>query len=152
MRLFLVLIAIAASTPSAAQTVTDGDTIKVGSVVYRLWGIDAPELQQICPDGWAAGRNAAAVLQTLIGRATVSCVDRGKDRYGRTIALCSAGERDLSAAMVSAGYAWAFTRYSGDYTRQESLARSLGVGVHAHGCEPAWEWRQRKRNAAQPTP
>ena len=41
-----------------AQTITDGDTIKQGGVTYPLWGIDAPETKQDCPDGWQAGHLA----------------------------------------------------------------------------------------------
>jgi endonuclease YncB( thermonuclease family) len=33
-----------------------GDTIKVDGATYRLWGIDAPELHQSCPDGFPAAR------------------------------------------------------------------------------------------------
>jgi endonuclease YncB( thermonuclease family) len=29
--------------PATAQTITDGDTIKLNGVIYRLWGIDSPE-------------------------------------------------------------------------------------------------------------
>ena len=55
----LALLAV----PALAQTITDGDTLKQGGVTYRLWGIDAPELAQTCPDGWPAGRLAATRLQ-----------------------------------------------------------------------------------------
>ena len=41
--------------PAAAQTITDGDTIKHNGRAYRLWGIDAPESKQTCADGWPAG-------------------------------------------------------------------------------------------------
>ena len=48
------LMAALLSLPAAAQTVTDGDTIKQGGVIYRLWGIDAPEMRQEWPDGAVA--------------------------------------------------------------------------------------------------
>ncbi len=58
-RLLSLLVAI----PVAAQTVTDGDTIKFGTTIYRLWGIDAPETKQVCADGWPAGSEATRALE-----------------------------------------------------------------------------------------
>jgi len=75
----------------------------------------------------------------------ITCDDRGLDRYGRTIGLCRADGHDLSAAMVQLGMAWAFVRYSRDYVHLEDRARSENLGVHAHGCRPAWEWRAMQR-------
>ena len=41
-------------------------------ITFRLWGIDARELAQTCPDGWPTGRMAATRLQALTsGRSTV---------------------------------------------------------------------------------
>jgi endonuclease YncB( thermonuclease family) len=40
-RMLGLLVALA-GTPAAAQTVVDGDTIKLNSTTYRIWGIDAP--------------------------------------------------------------------------------------------------------------
>jgi endonuclease YncB( thermonuclease family) len=50
--------------------------------------------------------------------------------------------------MVREGFAWAFTRFSVDYVGEEAKAKAGRLGVHAHGCAPAWEWRaqQRARN------
>jgi endonuclease YncB( thermonuclease family) len=47
--------ALVVASPCAAQSAVDGDTLKQGGVTYRLWGIDAPEAKQVCPDGWPAG-------------------------------------------------------------------------------------------------
>jgi hypothetical protein len=40
--------------------------------------------------------------------------------------------------MVSAGMAWAFTRYSSDYIEQERATIGARLGVHAHNCEKPW--------------
>ena len=71
-------------TPAVAQTITDGDTLRQGGVTYRLWGIDAPEAKQVCPDGWPASSLAATGLQALTaGRSIVSHAKRSDD--GRRI-------------------------------------------------------------------
>jgi endonuclease YncB( thermonuclease family) len=46
-----LLAALIFTNAAAGQTITDGDTLKQGGMIYRLWGIDAPEAKQICPDG-----------------------------------------------------------------------------------------------------
>jgi endonuclease YncB( thermonuclease family) len=144
--LAILWITLAAATPARAQTITDGDTLKLNGTVYRLWGIDAPETKQDCPDGWPAGRLATTKLLALIQGRTVVCEAKDTDRYGRTIAICRAGSEDIGAAMVRAGFAWAFIRYSNDYARQEARAKADQLGVHAHNCLPAWEWRARARS------
>lgn len=139
------LAALLLAFPAAAQTVTDGDTIKLNGSTYRLWGIDAPETKQWCGD-YPAGVLAAATLETLMkGRGPVVCEQKDTDRYGRTVALCRVDGRDLGKSMVQLGMAWAFTRYSQDYVEQEELARKDRLGVHAHDCVQAWDWRAAQR-------
>ena len=137
------------ATPAPAQSITDGDTLKQGGITYRLWGIDAPELSQTCPDGWPAGRMAATRLQALTAGRSVVCQEKDRDRYGRTVAICRALGEDLGAILVREGFAWAFTRYRVDYVNQQEEARSAHRGVRAHDCAPAWEWRARQRAKPQ---
>jgi endonuclease YncB( thermonuclease family) len=47
--------------------------------------------------------------------------------------------------MVELGMAWAFTRYSSDYVSQENAAIGARLGVHAHDCRKAWDWRARRK-------
>lgn len=86
--------------------VTDGDTIRCGGERIRLLGIDAPELAGHCRpgrncapgDGEASKRSLAAVLSARELR-----IRRvGKDHYGRTLAIVSAGGADLSCHQLKA--------------------------------------------------
>ena len=39
------------------------------------------------------------------------------------------------------GMAWAYFQNSHAYIGDEAIARAAHLGVHAHDCEPPWEWR-----------
>ena len=93
--------------------------------------------------GWLGKRHQRRC--SLVTGRKITCEARVTDRYGRTVALCRADGRDLGASMVSAGMAWAFTRYSSDYVAQERAATGARLGVHAHDCEKPWDWRARNR-------
>jgi endonuclease YncB( thermonuclease family) len=148
MRILLLLASLLLlPAQTAAQTVTDGDTIKMAGTTYRLWGIDAPETHQTCADGWPAGRIATEYLVNLMHGHVITCEPRTKDRYGRTVALCRADGVDIEAEMVRAGMAYAFVRYSRDYAELEEQAKAEGLGIHGHGCQKPWEWRPRLRAA-----
>lgn len=124
----------------------DGNTIRIDGTTYRLWGIDAPELDQRCyPQGWRAGIEAARALAAMIERRPVICETKVQDAHGRTVALCRAGGRDLGAAMVVSGMALAAAG-NGEYAGQEERAKQARVGVHAHACLAPWEWRAQRQH------
>jgi endonuclease YncB( thermonuclease family) len=68
-----LVAAVAFAAPVATQTVTDGDTLKQGAATYRLWGINGPEAEHVCPDGWPAGSLAATRLQALTAGRSIVC-------------------------------------------------------------------------------
>jgi endonuclease YncB( thermonuclease family) len=122
--------------------VIDGDSIRVAGMEIRLYGIDAPEFRQTCMRAghpWHCGRAAARFLEGLAGRAELRCRPREQDRYGRTIAVCFAGETDLGAAMVRAGQAVAY----GAYQAEEREAREARRGIWASSFEQPATWRAR---------
>ncbi|MEM6891895.1 MAG: thermonuclease family protein [Pseudomonadota bacterium] len=121
----MLLIAVAAH---AEVRVIDGDSLQQGATVYRLNGIDAPERGQMC-GSWACGQAATRALDRMVTGANVSCTAHGQDGYGRVIATCYANGRDLSAAMIEAGMAWAFVSYSTAYAADELVAREKAKGV-----------------------
>ena len=90
----------------AALFVVDGDTIRCNDARVRLWGIDAPEMSE--PDGHRSRRH----LVVLTRGQRVVCRPRGRDRYRRVVARCFVGTTDLACAMVAAGHAKDWPRYS----------------------------------------
>lgn len=141
-----LLLTGALIAPAAAETirVVDGDTLAAGQMRFRLQGIDAPEKNQQCADGWRAGHAATAHLIELIGDKVVRCEISGYDKYHRALATCSADGIDLNAAMVQDGFALAYVHYSRAYVTQEAMARATHAGLHAHECMAPWDWRHRK--------
>jgi endonuclease YncB( thermonuclease family)/dienelactone hydrolase len=133
--------------PTSAQAI-DGNTLKLGGAIYRLWGVDAPELDQRCyPEGWRAGIEAARTLAAMVERWPVTCVERSTDGHGRKVAVCRAAGRDIGAAMVLAGMAWASSGESSDYVELETRAMRARMGVHAHACLAPWEWRAQRQHS-----
>lgn len=148
----VLMLAVLAALPAVAQTgparVIDGDTIDVGGMRIRLWGIDAPESKQMCERqgaAYACGHEATAHLRALVAGAAVACEPRVKDRYGRTVAICRVGLVDVGAAMVRDGWALAFVRYSVDYVAQEQEARLAGRGMWAGIFTFPWQWRATRK-------
>jgi len=126
---------------SGRARIVDGDTLVLDGKRIRLVGIDAPELRQVCRrDGrdWSCGTEARGYLAALIGDAQISCKSDGSDRYDRLLAVCSARNLDLNAAMVGAGFAIAF----GNYDAEEETARKARLGLWAGTFDAPRTWRQ----------
>jgi len=72
---------------SGRAEVTDGDTLEIGPVKIRLYGIDAPEASQVCAragwQDWSCGQEATHRLAGLADGKQVRCVARDHDRYNR---------------------------------------------------------------------
>jgi endonuclease YncB( thermonuclease family) len=134
----LGFVAALAAPGAEAQTVIDGNRLNYKGTVERLWGIDAPDIGHVCADGWDAGKAAAAYLRSLIGTKPVTCEPKASPMGGGPFAICNG--QDLSAAMASAGMAWAAPNVA-DYAVQASNAMYAISGVYAHPCVKAWGWR-----------
>lgn len=156
---------VPAGAEGAAPSVTvvavhDGDTVRVRGAdarvqVVRLATIDAPELDQ--PDGVAA---RDALRQRVLGQ-TVWLEPRGRDRYGRTLAVLwlpqEGGVADVALGAVEAGWAWHYGAHAHEqpvperwrYALAETIARQQGRGLWQRAdAVPPWEWRRRHRSSA----
>lgn len=125
-------------------TIADADTIKIGGQRIRLWGIDAPEIDQACT-GRSAGILAAHALVLVADSRQVQCEVRMRPNQNRAVASCSVGTTDLAGAMVDRGWAWEDMRFSdGRYTHREERARAQRLGIWAMQCEEPWAYRARQ--------
>lgn len=126
---------------SGSAAVVDGDGLRISGARIRLHGIDAFERGQTCGD-LACGRISAGHLDQLTRGAEVRCTPLDVDRYGRTIARCTARGVDLGAAQVAAGHALAYRRYSLEYVPLEDEARRARRGAWATDFTPPDAWRR----------
>jgi endonuclease YncB( thermonuclease family) len=162
MRPAIIICVVAVLTPAVATAqatsvltgtahVIDGDTIVVAGEHIRLEGIDAPERKQTCQregKAWACGSVATRTLRGLISDRMVLCRAVGRDAYSRVLAVCSAGQVNLNAAMVRSGFALDFRRYSSAYIADEAAAKANRAGMWSGTFVPPWEWRHGAREAA----
>ena len=145
-----IIAVLIASTSHAATYAIDGDTIELDGTRIRINGIDAPEYGQKC-GAWDCGKSAADKMSALLRAGTLRCVIHGQDGYGRSIATCEAGGKDIGEAMVLSGNAWAFEKYSEAYVEQQALARKAGLGIWGAPSVPAWEYRAAAWESAKQT-
>ena len=131
------------ATDTLKLRVVDGDSLEIGTERIRLWGIDAPELDQSCTDKAgktnACGRIASAHLRRLISGAPVLCKGLERDRYDRLLAICSVGQIELNKAMVQDGHALAF----GGYDADERVAKNAKIGLWAGTFERPQDHRRK---------
>jgi endonuclease YncB( thermonuclease family) len=120
--------------------VNDGDSITLGGERIRMRGIDAPEYMQTCrKDGadYPCGKLARQSLVRLIAGRPVTCSGWRRDRYGRLLGDCKAGETDLNRSQVQAGWAVAY----GDFEAEEAVAKAGGTGIWAGSFDEPEDWR-----------
>ncbi len=147
MRALIPILAIfpASQGWAASPIVRDGGTLLFADVTYRLDGIDAPELDQMCidehADAWACGVEARDQLSRLIGSRQVRCEDLGPGTFKkRHIGICTVeGESvSLNQLLVRQGFAlngFAFNfepaargRFGGDEAGARDNRRGLWKG------------------------
>lgn len=144
------IIALTATALAEPQPVrlADGDSFSLGKERYRLYGIDAPELHQQCTDArgqaWPCGIRARSELRRIIGTYPVECRMVSTDRFGRTIATCHAGGRNLAEEMVRSGFATVNERrgFANPYESAQSEARAEKRGLWAGTFDMPNEWRR----------
>ncbi len=152
MRAILFLFAVLAVAATARAelvghvvTVSDGDTLTLlvekKPVKVRLDAIDAPERRQ------PYGRRSQESLAELCAKRTARVVEKGVDRYGRTIGVIVCDGVEANSEQVRRGMAWVFDRYApGDSPlyglQREAQSTRRGLWADPQPIAP-WTWRRR---------
>ena len=143
---FLMVSSIAIADMAGPARVVDGDTIVIAGERIRLHGIDAPELKQICKTRKGkeqlCGQLAKQALEKLVRGQDIICKGDKRDRYKRLIAVCYVGPFNINETMVVDGWALAYRKYSEDYVKAETFAKSRYEGIWKTEFVPPWRWRK----------
>lgn len=139
--LMMLAIILAGSPASAAGLVVrDGDTIQIGDVTYKLDGIDAPEVDQMCidnhADAWTCGIEARNQLTALIKGRNVRCEDVNEkpntaNNRKKRVGICTAegDTMNLNQQLVGTGFAVSGNSIKGYYRDDEAVAKEDSKGL-----------------------
>ena len=134
--------------------VVDGDTLKINKKKIRLFGIDAPEIKQICKKNYFSflyfkfqknykcGLVSQQKLKILIKGNNIKCISNGKDKYKRFLSICFVKKKDINAWLVKSGYAIAYKKYSKKYISDEKYARRNKLGLWSGSFQEPEKWRK----------
>ena len=151
---YLPLLLFLVAFPAPAETVYDGNVIKIADgdtltllvnekqLKIRLSDIDTPERKQ------PFGTRAKQALSELAFGKQACVVEVTVDRYGRIVGRVYVDGLDVNAILVRGGYAWVYRKYSqdGELLKLEAEAKQKGLGLWADTDPiPPWEWRRGKR-------
>jgi len=156
--------ALAASFPTPARQawgaelngpaeVIDGNRVTIGGQVVRLYGIDAPDEDQMCErhgGAWRCGQDAGWALAERLERHWVLCETRAdpaaSEASDAVPAVCYLEGRqiDVNAWMVAQGWALADPATS-TYAAEEQTAQRAGRGLWIGKFDPPWVWRRNKQ-------
>lgn len=134
--------------------VIDGDTVEYSNVKYRLYGIDAPEMDQ------KQGKISKEALELMLIIGQVKIVTTNTDKYGRKVVKLFVYPSDtysyyrdsppfyVNARMVSYGHAWWYEKYAPTDTKlkvahntAKHYPRGLWADYSSMHIAP-WEWRK----------
>ena len=111
--IFFIIFFLKTNTHSEEITgfakVIDGDTIRINGNKIRLYGIDAPEKNQICSKPWLSlnvitfnkdyecGLKTTSLLKKFVKNEIIVCKKKSMDRYNRVVAICFKKRRDINS-------------------------------------------------------
>ena len=135
---------------SGSITVIQANVFYVGGRYVRLYGVDAPDTDQLCSDingsSYNCGEVAASWVRNWVDKNTVDCYLLKIDPNGQDLATCIWGKYDIGAALVGAGWAIANMRETNIYKPYEVQAKNNSSGLWQGSFYLPEDWRDIKRH------
>lgn len=133
----------------------DGDTLEIHGSRIRVFGIDAPESDQLCRNEeselYRCGQKTSNALFDYIDRRPVECVEVDRDRYKRAVSVCSVGGTDIADWPVRNGLALDWPQYSqGGYSEAQAEAKRERRGMWIGSFKEPWNYRACRRSGGRP--
>ena len=147
--IFFSCTSFAEKTIEGKVKIIDGDTIHIGNNKIRLYGIDAPEINQTCTIEkiiWECGFESSQALESIISEKEVRCEIADIDRYKRFVAKCFVKNINLNQYMVQNGWAVAYRYYSDDFINDEEIAEKNKVGIWQGKFLDPYLFRKQQKN------
>jgi endonuclease YncB( thermonuclease family) len=160
-RAFLSAVLLAISGAAFADeligqaSVIDGDTIEIHGARVRIFGIDAPESNQLCHDAhsyqYRCGQKASNALFDFVARRPVECVEVDRDLYKRAVSVCTVDGTDIADWLVRNGLALDWPQYSkGGYATAQAEAKREQRGMWTGSFKEPWTYRACRRAGGRP--
>ena len=158
MAVWIALICSAASADDliGQASIVDGDTLEIHGARVRIFGIDAPEADQLCRNEeselYRCGQKASNLLFDDIDRRPVECIEVDRDRYKRAVSVCTVAGTDIADWLVRNGLARDWPRYSkGSYAAAQADAKREQRGVWVGSFKEPWKYRACRRSGGRPS-
>ncbi|OHC73509.1 MAG: hypothetical protein A3G18_08025 [Rhodospirillales bacterium RIFCSPLOWO2_12_FULL_58_28] len=149
-------LCLAAAFPVHAEeitgpaTVIEGDLLEINGRRIRLYGIDAPDMDQVClskkGEEYRCGDHAMRHVTVMVGKTPLTCKGEANDERGNLIAVCRMRFLDINEYIVVDGWALAYREHGDEYVRAETVAKAQHSGLwRGSTFVMPWEWRAGKR-------
>lgn len=135
---------------SGSATVLHAHIFYISGRYVRLFGVDAPDNDQVCSDSMGSsyncGSEAASWVRGWIDKNQIDCYLVKVNPQGQDLAICVWDKYDIGAALVEAGWGLAKTSETDIYKPYEVKAQSESSGLWQGTFYSPEDWRDIKRH------